>query len=399
MIQTDKKEIWKLTALFICTYMVSYITRINYGAVLLAMEEATSFSNAALSMAVTGSFITYGAGQVVSGVIGDKVSPKKLIFFGFILTILMNLCITLCPNPIYMTAVWCVNGFAQAFMWPPLVRLMTVLFDEKMYKKVTVRVSWGSCMGTVAVYVLSPLLITLWNWKSVFIFSAVCGIVMAIFWNKVCPEVGRVTVVKEKKEGGSQRELFAPMMLVIMLAIVAQGALRDSVTTWMPTYLSNTYGMDSAKSILSGAILPFFSILCFQLAGILHDKKFKNPLTCAAVIFAVGLISAGLLLLVSGLYAGVSIALFALLIGAMHGVNLMLISMIPPFFAKYGNVSTASGVLNACAYVGSAVSTYGVALISERAGWNTTLYIWMMVAALGTACCILCIRPWKRKHG
>ena len=73
---TRKKDINFLAFLFAFTYMVSYITRINYGAIIVEMVEATGFSKSALSMAVTGSFITYGVGQIISGIIGDRISPK-----------------------------------------------------------------------------------------------------------------------------------------------------------------------------------------------------------------------------------------------------------------------------------------------------------------------------------
>ena len=42
--------------------MVSYISRINYGAVLSEMEAAMQVQKTLLSMAVTSSFITYGVG-------------------------------------------------------------------------------------------------------------------------------------------------------------------------------------------------------------------------------------------------------------------------------------------------------------------------------------------------
>jgi sugar phosphate permease len=70
--------------------MVSYITRINYGAIIVEMESATGISKSMLSMALTGSFITYGTGQVISGIIGDRVSPKRLVSLGFLITVLMN---------------------------------------------------------------------------------------------------------------------------------------------------------------------------------------------------------------------------------------------------------------------------------------------------------------------
>ena len=65
-----------MLVLFVLVYVASYMTRINYGAVISEMELDTGISRAVLSMAVTGSFITYGAGQIVSGLCGDKFSPK-----------------------------------------------------------------------------------------------------------------------------------------------------------------------------------------------------------------------------------------------------------------------------------------------------------------------------------
>ena len=82
---TDKKRVNRLIILFMVTYMVSYLTRINYGAVLLDMVKSTGFTKDLLSLAVTGSFVTYGVGQIISGFIGDKIEPKKLIFIGLII--------------------------------------------------------------------------------------------------------------------------------------------------------------------------------------------------------------------------------------------------------------------------------------------------------------------------
>ncbi len=389
----------RLTALFSITYMVSYITRTNYGAIVAEMERAEGMSKSQLSMALTGSFIAYGTGQIVSGVCGDRFSPKKLVSFGLGVSALMNLLIPVCQNPYQMLAVWCVNGFAQAFMWPPMVKLMTSFFSEEDYKKSTVKVSFGSSFGTIAVYLFSPLIISILNWRWVFIFSALCGAVMIFFWNK-CVKEKKPNISSEKKEekrsvSGSNRVLFTPLMIGVMLAIVLQGMLRDGVTTWMPSYISETYDLSSRISILTGVVLPVFSILCFQVASRMYRKVFKNPLLCAGVIFGMGAASAFVLLLLSGKNAFLSVLFSAMLTGCMHGVNLILICMLPPYFKKRGNVSTASGVLNSCTYVGSALSTYGIALLSENFDWKYTLLVWVCVAAAGTVLCLLSVKPWK----
>ncbi len=72
--------------------------------------------------------------------------------------------------------------------------------------------------------------------------------------------------------------------------------------------------------------------------------------------------------------------------------------MIPAYFKKYGNVSTASGVINSCTYIESAISTYGIALISERLGWSFTIITWIIIGALGCALCLISFKGWQKKY-
>lgn len=402
---TTKKEINRLAWLFSITYMVSYITRINYGAVISEMVEATGYTKSMLSLAVTGSFITYGTGQIISGFAGDRIAPKKLVSWGLIVTVLMNCFIPLCTNQYQMLVVWCINGFAQAFMWPPLVVLMSTLLSEEEYKKATVKVTWGSSFGTIIVYLLTPIIISVSSWKGVFFVSAAFGLIMLLAWNKyaynVPPAITKVSKEKkdEKKNSGSLKVMFSPLMIFVMIAIVLQGMLRDGVTTWMPSYISETYNLDNVISILTGVLLPIFGIISMQLSSLLYRKKFKNPIMCAGVIFGVGTAAALALYFFAEANPIVSVFFSALLTGCMHGVNLMLVCMLPPFFKKYGGVSTASGIINSCTYIGSAISTYGIAVISETFGWKTTLLIWLLVAVAGTLICIASVKPWDKKFG
>lgn len=394
----EEKEVNKLTLLLTITYMISYITRTNFGAIISEVETATQISKSLLSMAITGSFITYGTGQIISGICGDRFSPKKLVSFGFIITTIMNALIPICQTPYQMLILWCINGFAQSLMWPPIVRIMTALLSEDDYKKSMVKVSWGSSVGTITVYLISPVIISLLGWRFVFVFSALCGAAMLLLWNKysyeIKPDNKKVAPEIEK----TQNNIFTPLMICIMLAIILQGMLRDGVTTWMPSYISETYNLSNAVSILTGVVLPIFSIICFQITSGLYRKAFTNPLLCSGIIFAVGSVSALALFTLTGKNAALSVLFSALLTGCMHGVNLLLVCMLPKYFEKYGNVSTVSGVLNSCTYIGSAISTYGIAVLSETLGWSFTLLTWLFISALGAVLCLGCAKPWNRKN-
>lgn len=392
----NKKEINSLAALLTVTYMVSYITRINYGAVISEMVSSTGISKSMLSMALTGSFVTYGAGQLVSGALGDRFSSKKLVCAGLLITVCMNFLITLTLNPYIMLVLWCVNGFAQSLMWPPMVRIMSDRLSEEDYKRVCTRVQLGSSLGTVVVYSVSPLLIALIGWKAVFVASACVGFVMLIEWNRKCADTPVVHSTRNEKSGENTKAIFTPSMLAVLLAIIFMGMLRDGVTTWMPSYVSETYQLSSVVAILTGVAIPLVSIAFFYAAEALHMKFFKNPVKLAGIIFAVGAVFAALTAFTTGKSAVCSILFTSILTGCMHGVNLMLIGMTPNYFKKYGNVATVSGILNSCTYIGAAISTYGIAVISEKS-WSFTVFSWVITALLGAVVCLLCASSWGKR--
>lgn len=392
----NKNRVFGIGLMFAAIYMVSYLTRINFGAVVAQMEQSTGISKKLLSLSLTGSFVTYGVGQVVSGVTVDRISPKKLITAGLAVTALMNFMLPLCGSPYSMLGVWCVNGFAQSMMWPPIVKMMSQLFDEEEYKKAALIVSWGSSAGTIVVYLIVPAVLSALSWKWVFYICGSAAVITVVLWQFFTYQPG-CAVTQTAKDVGSIRKLFTPLLLGIMGAIVLQGMLRDGVTTWMPSYIIEVYDWNTASSILTGVVLPVFSIISFQVATRLYRKVFTNPLTCAGVFFIVGFVSAVGLYFATGGNAWMSVVLSALLTGAMHGVNMMLISMLPPYFKRVGLTGTASGLLNSCTYIGSALSTYGIAAISEWAGWKNTVLIWTAIACLGTALCFACVKPFRKK--
>lgn len=231
-----------------------------------------------------------------------------------------------------------------------------------------------------------------------FYAAAVAGAVTLLIWNLAAQDVRPAPKETAKPVGaaGSRRAL-PSVLLPVMAAIVLHGMLRDGVTTWMPSFIAESYHLGNEISILTGVVLPVFSILSLQIMQKLYGKVFQNPLAGAAVLFGLGSLCGLGLHLLCGESAGVSVLLSAVLTGCMHGINLLLVCMVPAFFAKHGNISTVSGLLNACTYIGSAVSTYGIAALSEGIGWKTTILMWGIIAMAGLLICLGSIRPWRKQ--
>lgn len=379
--------------------MVSYLTRINYGAVIAEIAADLNILKSVASLAVTGSFVTYGVGQLISGYMGDKIQARYLVFAGFVLTIAMNFAVSFLSNPYIMAVVWSVNGFAQAFMWPPVVKLMTELLDGNNYKKTSVIVSYGASFGTIAAYFISSLCVGVFSWRSMFVASAVIGLVMAVIWIKHCPliDMNTESIIKTDVNVPKVKHGFPYIILAVMPIIVLQGALRDGVQTWMPEFIKNSFGIKGFLAILLvGLVLPLFAILCMRITSKLYQGKITNELLCAGTMLCVGMLSALALYKFNGFNPVVSSLFGAILTGCMHGVNMIMVCMVPPYFSKYGRVSLISGALNACTYVGSALSTYGIAKFSEIFGWDYTILLWAAIALAGVLICALTAKSWNK---
>ena len=351
----------------------------------------------ALALAVCS--ITYGAGQLLSGYLGDRFKPQNIILIGFLITSAVNLLVGCMPDARFLTPLWAVNGVAQAFMWPPLVAILAAHLEKNAFNMATKWTGWGSAFGTIAVYALSPLVIELLDFRYVFIFAGGLALMMAFVW-KVLYEQYFSHASGRRKEAAQQpagqklgrRGVF--FLGVIMLSITLQGALRDGVSTWTPTLVSETFHLSSSSAILSGVLLPVFHILCTQLASKLHSRLHGNELLVSGLMY--GAIAALALVLASGSSLIVSVVCLALMTGCVHGVNFELTCMVPAKFRRFGHIGLISGVLNSSTYVGSALSTYGIALLSESSGWDATILLWADISLAGLVISACICRSWAR---
>ncbi|MBR6787175.1 MAG: MFS transporter [Clostridia bacterium] len=390
-----KKLAWALTLI----YFSCYVTRINLAAVISEVVTATGFARTELAVALTCLSATYGVGQVVNGMLGDHVKPQNLILTGLVIATVINLAFPfLAASPLLMAILWGVNGFAQAMMWPPIVKILVANMDDNMYSYAVVRVSWGSSIATIAVYLVAPLIIGIAGWQGVFFFSALIGAIVTVLWYFM-----RRNILVPQPKGNKDMPAKARIphqalfpMAFIALGIIFQGMLRDGVTSWMPSYLAEIFNLGNRTSIFCTVSLAVFGMLSHAAAIYLNKRYFSNEVTCGGVIFFIAIVASFMLFIFFDGGALLSIFLMAILSACMHGTNLMLITIVPKRFKKYGNISTISGAINACTYIGSAIFTYAVALLSEKIGWQSTVGVWAIIALLGTVCCFIAARPWRK---
>lgn len=404
---TSPQKIRKLFSLCWISYVFAYLGRLNYAACLVEITRTEGWTKSEAGLIATGFFIFYGLGQLVNGYLGDRISPKLMVGIGLSLSGLINLIFPFFHAIPIIMLLWCINGFVQSMIWSPLVRMISERMPCEKRQQACVNMNSTVPVGTLAVYGLSALLVYLGDWQLVFFSSGTLLLTMSVVWFRGISslEKGLEPVVSQahKAQETAPAAKVPVGKLVILSALplclaglMMQGMLKDGVTTWIPTFLEENFGLTAAASILCTTIVPIINLGGVYLGSWANRRFFKNEVLTAFVFFLTALGSL-LLLTFYPLHSAVfSLLLLTVTTTFMMGINTVLASMMPSYYVQYGVCSTITGLLNGSAYVGSAFSSYGSGAVVQYFGWNTILYCWCICAAAGALFCSFCFKKWGR---
>ena len=325
-----------LVALCSLVYFVSYFSRKNFAAVVAGMIESSVIDKVTAGFVGMGLFIAYGVGQLISGYLGDKIKPKYLILAGLGTTALCNALMPLVGRAGLMIAVWSVNGFAQAMLWPPIVRILADNLTHERFVRANLAVTTAAHVATVLLYLYVPVCIKFFSWETVFatatVMAVIAMLVFIISISLIIPsksEREEQASAPEKEEVKSESDSCYVKLLAksgifyIFFSIIMMGFLRDGIESWLPMLYSEAFGKDVSESTLVSVILPIFSIISITVVTALHKKGlFRNEVSGSALLFGMSLLSAvplAFFVAMDGTFFGVmALLLTAFICAAMH---------------------------------------------------------------------------------
>ncbi|WP_312503404.1 MFS transporter [Lacrimispora sp.] len=405
----DRKYVRRLFLLCWMVYCVSYIGRLNYSSAMaqIISEHILTASQAGfISMAY---FFAYGAGQMINGLLGDRVNPKRMIFVGLFCSGLANIAMGISHSAPWMALSWGANGYFQAMIWAPIIRIFAEMLHGEDRVNCSVNIVSSQIIGTLISYLLSAGVLAVAAWPGVFITAAILLAAASILWNigfwDVCRHAETAVEERGTKETCKQKEQtqtsFGKLMvtsgiLTLLIPIMVHGMLKDGVTSWVPTYISESFGIAASFSVLLTSILPVINLSGAYLARFVYHKTGER--IGLSVFFFFTWASAGLLLLcTAGSISPVITACFlAMITASMMAVNTLVVNIYPLRFLKHGRVSGVSGFLNAMAYLGTAISTFTIGLMVEHRGWQATIYGWLAVTVLAGLPCLLFVNTERK---
>lgn len=402
-----------------CSYFCAYIGRLNYSAALTDMIQSEGFGKGEAGLIGTAFFFAYGAGQFISGFLGDRLPAKRLVFAGLFCSGICNLMMSQGKDIRFMIGVWCANGLVQALIWSPMLRLVTDYCTIEVRPKLSAALNSAVPVGTMAAYGITAAVLSLSGWRSMFLLASVCLLAMSLTWYLGITRVEKTMPMQDKQlqaarqaplqagnpqngtgqdgTSGTDRKLGAILLqsglILLLAALFVQGALKDGVTTWIPVYIQETYGVSPILAVAGTMVIPLCNLFGVWLATFACRRE-RNEIAVSAGFFAGCAVAMAALWLSSGNSMIVSMAMLALATTTMMTVNTMLTAVLPSCFGQVGKASSMSGLLNSAVYSGGAVSAYGIGSMAGYFGWSKTILIWALMAAFAVLVCVLVTGKW-----
>lgn len=425
-------------------YAAYYMCRYNFRFATPGMQDEFGFTKTQIGDMLAIWSLTYGTGQLVNGLLTDKIGGKLSMQIGAFGTFFVNLFMGLAPllvvggaiaatgrvlglenvDPAFLaiSVVWLINGWFQSFGAPGMIKINAAWFKRRERGTFAGIFGFMIQLGQVASSKLSPLILNGFTvgilvvaegqWRWLFIIPPMVTLVAAIFMSlaaKQSPDdagfPGVIVDEIDNSEGVtvSLRESFRtifthPLVWFYAVAYACTGAVRSTTDQLSILYFQEQLGMNMKSNIpptvvWTLAMMPMAAVLGSLASGWVSDKLFKghrSPVAMVLYFFEAVVIGTAALLLLNGMVGptpagivtgcGILIAI-ALTANSTHSI---VGAAAPMDIGGKKMAGFAAGVIDSFQYYGSAISLSLTGRVldatQEEHGW---LFWYVIMAGFG----------------
>jgi OPA family glycerol-3-phosphate transporter-like MFS transporter len=425
-------------------YAAYYMCRYNFRFATPGMQTEFGFTTTQIADMLAIWSLTYGTGQLVNGLLCDKIGGKRSMQIGAFGTILVNLVMGLVPllviggaltaaaklcgfpaaDPAFLaiSAVWLVNGWFQSFGAPGMVKINAAWFRRTERGTFAGIFGFMIQLGQVASSKLSPLIlngislgilvVAPGQWRWLFIIPPMVTLAAAIFMTvaaKSTPdEAGFLGVIEDEIDNSagvtvSLKESFKtifthPLVWFYAAAYACTGAVRSTSDQLAILYFQEQLGMNMKSNIprvvvWTLAMMPMAAVIGSFCSGWVSDKFFKghrSPVAMVLYFIEAAVIGTSAVLLLKGLVgptpAGIVTGCGILIMIAFtaNSTHSIVGAAAPMDIGGKKMAGFAAGVIDSFQYYGGAISLIvtGRVLDATKAehGW---LFWYVIMAGFG----------------
>jgi OPA family glycerol-3-phosphate transporter-like MFS transporter len=394
-------------------YTSFYMCRYNLSIANKAMSDEFGFTKENMGDILAAQFYAYAFGQVINGLLTDRLGGKTALLIGAAGTIICNVAFGFAS---FWGMLWLfillrgIDGYSQSFGAPGFIKLNASWFSQTERGTFAGVFGFMINLGRVAINQLGPALLAgfvflgMWSippqhWRMLFFvpagIAAVVAVALAIFAKDTPEEAGFHNVYKgeaDHDDGGvraDMRVVFKQIVTnkfvwIMAAAYGCTGAVRQTVDQWFPRYLQDVHQIDlnSGLFLVVGFLIPFVASSGSFISGWVSDYFFEGRR--APVAAGIYCLEVMVILVASQLHGAVPIA--AAFVTVAFTVNSTHSLLGPAAAMDIGGrkaAAFASGCINSFQYLGAGAAMQILGRILERSGYIYFFYFMVPWAVIG----------------
>jgi MFS transporter, OPA family, glycerol-3-phosphate transporter len=284
-------------------YTSFYMCRYNLSLANGPISAEFGFSKSQMGQIITIALLAYACGQIINGLLTDRLGGKKAMLIGAAGTVVMNVLFGVASFwgllGLFVT-IRGIDGYMQAFGAPGMVKINAAWFRHTERGGFAGIFGFMINLGRFGIFKLGPALLAgfvflgMWNipplhWRWLFwIPAAICTVVaigMAVFVKDAPEQAGFPAVNPEEEKGGEVRARLRdvlvtivsnPVVWIIACAYACTGAVRQGIDQWFPRFMQEVHQVDfrSAHFQVVAFAIPFVASAGSLISGYVSDKVF-----------------------------------------------------------------------------------------------------------------------------
>lgn len=381
------------------SYLAVYIARNVLSAITPQITEGGIYTEEFIGTMSSLFFVTYGIGQLINGIAGDKIKAKYMISFGLFLAGISNLLFPFLTHLPYINLVaYGCTGFFLSMIYGPMSKIVSENTSPVLAARCSLGYTFASLLGSPAAGLLAAAL----TWASVFLVSSSTLIVMAIvffvlmnlFEKKRIVQYGRFE--KAKGEAKGIQVLLSRHIVKFSIVSVLTGVVRTSVVFWLPTYFNQHLGFSPSDSALIFTVATLIISLSSFAAVFLCERLRNDMHKTVLIMFICSVLSFVISYFVSSPFVNIVFMVLAVFFG--NGASSVIWSIYCPSLRDTGMVSSVTGFLDFLSYAGASIANLVFSNLSSLVGWGNLILIWFGLMSVGVAVCLPFNKIFKKSN-
>lgn len=295
---------WGVVGLMYTSY---YLCRYNLPLANKAIADEFHFSKSDMSSIISAQLLAYAIGQIVNGLLTDRLGGKRAMLIGAAGTVTMNL---LFGASSFWGFLWLfvvlrsIDGYVQAFGAPGFIKINAAWFGQTERGTFAGIFGFMINLGRLGINYFGAALLAgftflgMWqvpalHWRWLFWIPAgvasLVAVVLALVVKDTPEEAGFAGVHAGEADHSDpdihgelatvfKRIVGNPLVWIIALAYACTGAVRQCIDQWFPRYFQEVYNLElsSARFQWLGFLIPFVASSGSLISGIISDRVFQG---------------------------------------------------------------------------------------------------------------------------